>query len=316
MEKTAPLKDSERTHEESRGIHAERVAPHYDPTKPYVLYRGDGLRLLKKLPDDSVDLTLTSPPYCIGKSYETSTTVDDFVDTHMSVLPEVVRVTKPGGSVCWQVGYHVKRREIQPLDYYIFDVMRMFPEMKLRNRIIWQFGHGHHDRSRFAGRHEVILWFTKGDDFLFDLDAVRVPQRYPGKRHYKGPKKGQFSGHPFGKNPSDVWEIPNVNANHKEKTDHPCQFPIGLAERIIKALSPANGIVLDPFSGVGTTGAAAALHGRRFVGAEIVASYRTEAARRIRAALKGNLSYRPIDQPLLDPATTGSVGAKPDHFKY
>jgi adenine-specific DNA-methyltransferase len=144
---------------------------------------------------------------------------------------------------------------------------------------------------------------------------VRVPQRYPGKRHYKGPRKGEFSGHPDGKNPSDLWEIPNVNANHKEKTDHPCQFPVGLAERLVKSLSPRNSIVLDPFAGVCTTGAAAALHGRRFVGCEIVPEYRNTGVQRIRSALNGSLPYRSADTPVLDPKSTGAVGRRPDHFK-
>jgi adenine-specific DNA-methyltransferase len=291
-----------------------KVYRSYREDRRFVVSGGDAVKLLSKIPADSVSLTLTSPPYCIGKAYETSTTVDDFLDTHFKILPEVLRVTKPGGSICWQIGYHVKNREVQPLDYFVYDVMKQFPVVKLRNRIVWSFGHGMHDTARFAGRHEVILWFTKGNDYYFDLDSVRVPQRYPGKRHYKGPKRGEFSGHPGGKNPSDIWEIPNVNANHREKTLHPCQFPIGLAERIVRALCPPDEVVLDPFAGVCTTGAAAALNGRRFIGCEIVDEYRSIGVSRIEQALRGTLSYRPIETPPFDPALAGAVGRKPDHF--
>lgn len=286
----------------------------YRADRDYVVQGGDAMKLLSNVADEAVALTLSSPPYCIGKEYETSTSVDDFLDTHFRILPEILRVTKPGGSICWQVGYHTRNRTIRPLDYYVYDVMSQFPTVKLRNRIVWSFGHGFHDPGRFAGRHEVMLWFTKGDDYFFDLDAVRVPQRYPGKRFYKGPKRGEFSGHPKGKNPSDIWDIPNVNANHKEKTDHPCQFPVGLAERVVKSLCPLGELVLDPFAGVCTTGAAAALHGRRFLGFEIVETYRALGIERIQKALAGELQYRPVDTPVLDPTTTGAVGIKPDHF--
>ncbi|MCL0184432.1 site-specific DNA-methyltransferase, partial [Klebsiella pneumoniae] len=108
---------------------------------------------------------------------------------------------------------------------------------------------------------------------IFNLDEVRIPQKYPGKRSYKGPNKGQLSGNPIGKNPSDVWDIPNVKANHIEKTIHPCQFPVTIPQRLIKALTNKNGLVLDPFMGSGTTEVAALVEGRRFVGSEIQKSY-------------------------------------------
>ena len=80
--------------------------------------------------------------------------------------------------------------------------------MSMRNRIVWHFGHGLHASRRFSGRYEVIMWFTKSDDYTFNLDAVRVPQKYPQKKHFKGPRRGELSGNPLGKNPGDVWEIP------------------------------------------------------------------------------------------------------------
>lgn len=294
---------------------AQKVYRRYASDRDIVVQGGEALDLLKKLPDKSVSLTLTSPPYCIGKEYETSTSVNDFKAIHSEILPEIVRVTKDGGSICWQVGYHVRNRVVQPLDYYVYELFQKFPEIKLRNRIIWSFGHGLHDSARFAGRHEVIMWFTKGSKYFFDLDPVRIPQRYPGKKYYKGPKKGEYSGNPLGKNPSDIWDIPNVNANHCEKTAHPCQFPVGLAERVVKALCPENELVLDPYAGVCTTGVAAALNGRKFVGVELVEDYRSIGIERIKQAIRGELKYRPADTPVLEPDTAGSVARKPSHFK-
>lgn len=222
-------------------------------------------------------------------------------------MPEILRVVRTGGSICWQVGYHVDMGVVTPLDCLVYQMMSRYPVIRLRNRIVWTFGHGLHAEDRFSGRHETILWFTKGKRYRFDLDAIRVLQKYPGKTHYKGDRKGSLSGNPNGKNPSDVWslpdvwDIPNVKANHVEKTVHPCQFPIALAKRLIAALAPKDGLVLDPFAGAGTTGSACALLGRRFVGAEISKRFHKVAMKRIRAALDGKLDYRPSNKPVYEP---------------
>ena len=280
-----------------------------------VVYHGDCLNLLRSIPDDSVELTLTSPPYCMGKEYEVSESVDDFISAHEVILPEIARITRPGGSICWQVGYHVDNQSVYPLDYTVFKILGSVQGITLRNRIVWAFGHGLHSRRRLSGRHETILWFTKGDDFYFDLDSVRVPQKYPGKRHYKGKHKGEFSGNPKGKNPGDIWEIPNVNANHLEKVDHPCQFPVGLAERCVRAFSPTGGLVFDPFMGSSSTGVAAIANGRRFLGAEIDSKYVALARERLAAACAGTAAYRSADQPIHSPKGTEAVARRPEHFE-
>ena len=154
------------------------------------LEQADSLAFLQSIECESVDLLVTSPPYFIGKEYDHSTLVADFKETILRLLPDLERVLKPGGSICWQVGNHVSKDGIMPLDYIVASAMRQSEKFQLRNRIIWTFSHGNHARRRFSGRHETILWYTKGNDYFFDLDAVRVPQKYPGKRHYKGPNKG------------------------------------------------------------------------------------------------------------------------------
>ena len=178
------------------------------------LYNGDCLDLLKTLPDESVDLVVTSPPYCIGKAYEDPhDDIQTFKKQHEANFSDMYRVVKTGGSICWQTGYHVSDKCVIPLDYIVYDLFTsmsasLTPPLVLRNRIIWTFGHGLNSTSRFSGRHETIMWFTKGEQTKFNLDDVRVPQKYPGKRSYRGPNKGQLSGNPLGKNPSDVWDIP------------------------------------------------------------------------------------------------------------
>jgi adenine-specific DNA-methyltransferase len=166
------------------------------------------------------------------------------------------------------------------------------------------------------------MWYTKGDEYHFDLDSVRVPQKYPGKRHAKGPNKGEFSGNPRGKNPSDIWEgmaddvwhIPNVKANHVEKTEHPCQFPVGLATRLVRALCPVGGLVLDPFSGVASTGVATLQNDRRFLGAELDAGYAETGSSRLEDTLSGTVKIRPIDKKIYVPKPNEKVAMKPDHF--
>lgn len=279
------------------------------------LYVGDCTKLLKGLPDQSVDLIVTSPPYCIGKEYEKGWDLNRFKLLHEEILPEAARVLRDGGNMCWEVGYHVKNGVATPLDFLIYQIASKIPSLRLRNRIIWSYEHGLHGVNRFSGRHETILWFSKGDKYYFDLDPVRVPQKYPGKTHYKGPKIGQPSGNPLGKNPSDVWtHIPNVKARHVEKTSHPCQFPVALAESLILSLSPENGVVLDPFSGVATTGAAAVRRKRKFIGAELSEQYASIAETRLLAALDNTLKVREIETPIAKPDPSSKVATAPDHF--
>ena len=288
-----------------------RIYRRFKSGRKVVMYRGDCLDLLRKIPSNSVDLTVTSPPYCMGKEYERTKRLKGFVRTHLKILPEIIRVTKNGGSICWQIGYHARNGVVTPLDFVLNDLIKQWPDIFLRNRIVWTFGHGMHGSKRLSGRHEIILWYTKGRDHKFNLDSIRVPQKYPGKRFYKGPKKGKFSCNPLGKNPGDVWEIPNVKARHVEKTNHPCQFPIGLVQRLIRALTSANDLVLDPFMGSGTTAAAAILESRRFIGAEIKGKYHRTAIRRCQQAANRSIPYRNLDKPILIPDPNSEVATNP-----
>lgn len=279
------------------------------------LFQGSCEKLLAALPDESIDMIVTSPPYCMGRPYESRKDgIDDFVENHRIILPEVCRVLKPGGSLCWQVGLHVQDGISTPLDYLVYDIMREIKDMKLRNRIAWAFGHGLHCRTRFSGRHETVLWFSKGDNYTFDLDAVRIPQKYPGKQHTSGPKKGQPSGNPAGKNPGDVWEIPNVNSNHVEKTSHPCQFPVGLVQRLIRALTKPGDVVFDPFCGVASSGVAAIVEKRVFLGAEVEEKYVRTGKTRLKEAQAGIAKFRPADRAIHMPSATSIVGRRPSNF--
>jgi len=276
------------------------IATNFDPRADLVLYEGNCLDLLSQIPDKFVKLVVTSPPYNLGKPYEDRLDLDDYLAQQNQVIKECVRVLDDKGSICWQVGNYVNNGEIIPLDLVLYPIFSSL-QLHIRNRIVWHFGHGLHASKRFSGRYEVILWFTKSNDYTFNLDAVRVPQKYPNKKSFKGPKKGELSGNPLGKNPSDVWNIPNVKANHVEKTSHPCQFPVELVERLVLSMTNANDWVFDPFMGVGSTAIAALIHKRKAIGAEIMPEYVAIARERIYQAERGRLRIRPMTRPVYDP---------------
>ncbi len=277
-----------------------KITGKFDIGADVVLYLGDTLDLLKQIPDKTAGLIVTSPPYNIGKPYEKKLNLQEYIEQQEKVIKESIRITKDDGSICWQIGNYVENGSIIPLDILLYPIFDRFG-LKLRNRIVWHFGHGLHAQKRFSGRYEVILWFTKSENYIFNLDAVRVPQKYPSKKYFKGPKKGELSCHPLGKNPTDVWEIPNVKSNHPEKTIHPCQFPVELIERLVLALTNPGDWVIDPFIGVGSTAIAAILHGRKAAGADIIEEYINIAKQRIELLLRGKLKLRPMGKPIYEP---------------
>lgn len=276
----------------------------FDPQAHAVIYPGDCLELLAQIPDSSVALAITSPPYNIGKPYEDRTDLEAYLSWQERVIGEVIRTLKPTGSLVWQVGNYVENGEILPLDILLYPIFKRHG-LHLRNRVVWAFEHGLHAKHRFSGRYEVALWFSKGEQYTFHLDRVRVPQKYPTKRHFKGPKKGEISSNPLGKNPGDVWVFPNVKANHVEKTAHPAQFPVELAERFVLALTEEGEWVLDPFGGSGTSLIAALMHRRRGVMAEILPEYVAIARQRLDDAWKGRLRVRPMEREVYDPSRRG-----------
>lgn len=288
---------------------------------PALLWQGDAGVFLDALPpSEKFDLIITSPPYNIGKPYEEKIKLEEYLEWQRQVIGKCLNSLKDTGSICWQVGNYLekgnngKESAIMPLDYFFFDIFRQYG-LKLRNRIIWHFGHGLHCKHRFSGRYEVVLWFTKSDNYYFDLDAVRVKPKYPGKKHFKGPRAGEYSCNPNGKNPEDmwvitedmltpwdtpVWQVPNVKSNHVEKTLHPCQFPVALVDRFVLSMCPKGGSVFDPFAGVASTGVASIINQRRFVGCEIDAEYIKIGKQRVDEAIAGEAKIRPFEKPIYD----------------
>ena len=292
---------------------------------------GDAFTSLNKICNESIQLIVTSPPYNIGKEYERNKPMPflDYLDWLDNIIEKLVPKLTPTGSICWQVGNYLEKGEVFPLDIYFYELLKK-RGLKLRNRIIWRFNFGQNASKRFSGRYETLMWFTKSDNYTFNLDKIRVPQLYPGKRHgaSKGEKAGKPSCNPKGKNPSDywefssenvfsmdpVWEIPNVKANHPEKTLHPCQFPIELVERCILAFTNENDKVLDPFVGSGASVIAAIKHRREGIGIDKNPDYVKLAEKRIAEFFAGTLKIRPLGKPVRRPKLTEKVAQIPDEW--
>jgi len=302
-----------------------KISSVFNKNENIIIKQGDTLQELKNLPDDTFKLIVSSPPYNIGKEYEKQVALENYLETQREIIEELCRVVSNNGSIIWQVGNFVDLGEIYPLDIYFYPIFKSMG-MQLRNRIVWHFDHGLHASKRFSGRYEVLLWFTKTKDYTFNLDPVRVPSKYPGKLHYKGIKAGQPSGNPLGKNPSDYWtlicqewetgliEIPNVKANHPEKTTHPCQFPIELIERCVLALTNEGDWVLDPFGGVGSALIAAIKHQRRGMTIDRDLQYIETTKQRITAFQNGTLKIRPLGKPVHKPTGKEKVAQVPSEW--
>jgi adenine-specific DNA-methyltransferase len=263
-----------------------------------LLYCGDALKLMKRIDSPLFDLTVTSPPYNIGKEYEEAVPLEHYVDWCRNWISEIHRLTKDRGAFWLNIGYLEipEKGKAVPIAYVLWDKTPFY----LIQEVIWNYGAGVAGRRFFSPRNEKLLWYVKDkEDYVFNLDDVRDKTvKYPNQR-----KNGKLKCNPLGKNPTDVWQIAKVtsgtNRSSKERTSHPAQFPIALIDRIVKSSSNAGDIVLDPFLGSGTSAIAALANKRKFVGFEINDKYCEIAAVRIRKYLN---SPQPV--PLFDFATT------------
>lgn len=303
------------------------ISSSYSPAVDLLIGHNDSLKFLRTVPDKSVKLIVTSPPYNIGKVYEEKVKLEEYLGYQSEVARECVRILRDDGSIAWEVGNYVYKREIFPLDFFFYRIFKEQNNLKMRNRIIWRIEHGLHASLRFSGRYETISWFTKTEDYTFNLDPVRIPQKYPGKTHYrKGEKYGKPSGNPLGKNPGDVWDIvvqdwedeiwniPNVKANHPEKTEHPAQYPIELVQRLILALTNEGDTVLDPYGGVGSSALAALLLNRKAISVERDEKYVKDTIERVKSMVNGTLRIRKLGTRVYTPTGREKVSKIPESW--
>jgi len=256
-----------------------------------LLYNGDALSLLEIMPAASIQLTITSPPYNIGKEYEVIKGVNEYIEWTSEWTHRIHRVTARNGAFWLNLGYVPlggKGKAI-PIPYLIWDRVPFY----MMQEIVWNYGAGVAGRLFFSPRNEKFLWFVKDEmDYVFNLDDVRDPNvKYPNQK-----KNGKLKCNPNGKNPSDVWQIAKVTSGRdrssKERTTHPAQFPIELLKRIILASSNPGDVILDPFVGSGSSLEAAIRTGRKAIGFEINIEYIKVAAARLKRFREGQAAAR------------------------
>lgn len=199
---------------------------------------GDAIELFKRLEDSSVDLIIADPPYNLGKNYGNNHDLkgfDEYIEFTKQWLSEAKRVLKPSGSIYVFMGV----RFIS----YLYDILDRDLGLYFNSWIVWHYTQGLGKTKGFSPRHDDILMFTKSaKDFIFNLDDVRVPQKYYRARNNMR-----------GANPGDVWNFSHVHYSNPNRQNHPTQKAEGLMERMVLASSHEGGLVLDPFSGSGTT---------------------------------------------------------------
>ena len=246
--------------------------------KPYFqghncsIYNMDCLEAMRRLPNELIKLTVTSPPYNIGKEYEEPLLLEDYLGWCEQWIAEVYRITSPNSAFWLNLGYMPipGRAKAMPIPYLLWDKNPFY----LIQEVVWNYGAGVAGRKFFSPRNEKFLWYVKdADNYVFNLDDVRDPNvKYPNQK-----KNGKLKNNPNGKNPTDVWQFPKVtsgkNRASKERTSHPSQFPEVVVERIIKASSNQGDLVLDPFMGSGTIASVALYLQRPVLGFEIHEQY-------------------------------------------
>lgn len=251
----------------------------------FAIYRGDSAELLKSVPDSTVDLAWTSPPYNIGKEYETILPLDRYLDWCQEWIAELYRCSTDEGAFLLNVGYLGIPGQAKsiPIPYLLWNRVPFF----LQQEIIWNYGAGVASRKYLSPRNEKLLWYVKNSErYTFNLDDIRDPDvAYPNQK-----KNGKLRCNQLGKNPSDVWRIAKVTSGKgrasAERTKHPAQFPIDMCERVLKGFSNRNDIVIDPFLGSGSTIESCLRFGRFSVGIEVRDDYCQIAKKRAIEASK------------------------------
>jgi len=265
-----------------------RLGKPYFEAEKCLIYNLDCLDALRILDSEIVDLTITSPPYNIGKEYENVVHLDDYIDWSSKWINEVHRVTKPTGAFWLNLGYVSipHKAKAIPLPYLIWDKVPFY----LIQEVVWNYGAGVAGKRFLSPRNEKWLWYVKDrDEYIFNLDTIRDKDvKYPYQK-----KNGQLRCNTLGKNPSDVWQIAKVtsgtNRSAEERTPHPAQFPVDLISRIVKGFSNKNQLILDPFMGSGTTAEVGIKEHRYVIGFEIKEEYCKIIADRLTSTLNDTL---------------------------
>jgi len=255
---------------------------------------GDAIDLLRRMESESVDLVVADPPYNLGKNYGNNHDIKGFpeyLQFSETWLRESCRILAPWGTIYVFMGF----RFIS----YLYDILDRRLGMYFNSWITWHYTQGMGRTQGFSPRHDDILMFTKTLDFKFNLDSVRVPQKYYRDRNNMA-----------GANPGDVWTFSHVHYSNPEREDHPTQKPEALVARMVLASSEKSDLVLDPFFGSGTTLRVCQVLNRRCIGIELNPEYVVLARRRLAKPFEGfdsvdpRVHRVPKDLPCERPAST------------
>lgn len=260
--------------------------PYYEEER-VLLYNMDSIEALIMINNNNLqpfDLTVTSPPYNIGKAYEKIMPVDQYVQWTKKWIQTVYNTTRESGSLWLNVGYMPVKGigKAIPLTYLIWDKTEFY----MIQELVWHYGAGVASKKSLSPRNEKVIWYVKDQsNYIFNLDSIRNPNvKYPNQK-----KNGKLRVNPLGKNPSDVWDIPKVtsgkNRSSKERVNHPAQTPTELFKRIVLAGSNNYDIVLDPFIGSGTTAVVTKKLNRYVVGFDINKEYLDMAVSRLKTEI-------------------------------
>lgn len=253
--------------------------PYYE-TENCAIYNFDSLEKIPQIPKESINLILTSPPYNIGKSYESIMPVSEYVDWCSKWMNSLYEVVSQNGAFLLNLGYLEvpNQGKAVPISYLLWDKTPFY----MQQEIVWHYEAGVASKKYLSPRNEKFIWYVKEPKkYTFNLDAIRDPNvKYPNQK-----KNGKLRCNPLGKNPGDVWCFPKVTSGEKrsskERTSHPAQFPISVIEKFILGMSNTGEIVFDPFLGSGSTCVAALKNGRKVIGFEISKEYCEIAKQRI-----------------------------------
>jgi adenine-specific DNA-methyltransferase len=260
-----------------------RLGTPYLETETCLLFCGDTLRLQAALGSALFHAVITSPPYNIGKEYESIRTLNDYVDWSVKWISGASNLLVPDGALLLNLGYVAVENQGRavPIPYLLWDKIPLF----LNQEIVWNYSAGVACKKYLSPRNEKVLWYVKNSEqYTFNLDSIRDPNvKYPNSK-----KNGKLRVNTLGKNPSDVWEIAKVttgyNRSSAERTPHPCQFPMDLIDRLVLGFTNEHDVVFDPFVGSGTTFESCIKNNRRCIGFEIKPEYCEIAKKRIQAA--------------------------------
>ena len=242
--------------------------------------QGDCVEKLKSIKDCSIDLIVADPPYNIGKDYGNKSDkqqFEDYISFTKQWLKECHRVLKEEGTIYVFIGF----RYIS----YLYQILEKDLNMNFVNWISWHYTQGVGKTKGFSPRHDDILMFSKSDRFTFNLDNIRIPQKF-----YRRINNMR------GANPGDVWEVSHIHYCQKNRQPHPTQKPEALIERMVLASSNENDIVLDPFSGSGTTLRVCQQLNRNAIGIELNSEYVKQIKERLEEKFEG---FDSIDERML-----------------